>query len=247
MKYDSFLVLIVLLLLSGKINGQALGDSLITISEEVSLVKITDKVYVHRSQLDIPNYGKFGCNGMLFINNGEATVVDTPADIPQTELLLAWLEKQHVQVTSVIVNHFHDGCLAGLPSFHSRNIPSFSNVLTQKLAIEDSLVAPLHTFSDSLTIMTGGQDIITKFPGQAHTVDNTVTYVPSEKVLFGGCMMKSLKFGEGNLEDANTQDWSETIANVRALFPFALHVIPGHGRHGGQELLDHTIKMFGEY
>ncbi|MEQ9301586.1 MAG: subclass B1 metallo-beta-lactamase [Cyclobacteriaceae bacterium] len=246
MKFLS-IVIISFSLISGKALGQNLGDSLITINKDVSLVQVTDNVYVHRSQLLLPSYGKYECNGMLFVDNGQAAIVDTPADLSQTELLLTWLEEQKIEVISVTVNHFHDDCLAGLEAFHRRKIPSYSTLQTQRLAISDSLIAPLYTFSDSLVLKVGAQEMVSKFPGEAHTIDNTVTYVPSEKVLFGGCMMKSLKSGKGNLEDANVEQWSETIEKVLLFFPDMEYVIPGHGHHGGTALLDYTIEMFKAY
>lgn len=239
--------LLTIVLIAGKSHAQNLGDSLITINEDVSLVKVTDNVYIHRSMLQTESYGKVNCNGMLYIAGNEAGIVDTPADLPQTELLLSWLEEQQIQVISVTVNHFHADCLAGLAAFHRQNIPSYGNLQTQRLAMADSLIAPLYTFSDSMVLRVGQQEIISRFPGQAHTIDNTVIYVPSEKVLFGGCMMKALNASKGNLDDANVEAWSETIENVRLLFPDMEYVIPGHGRHGGTDLLDYTIEMFREY
>lgn len=247
MKFLTLIVILSVTLISGKALGQNLGDSLIVLSEDVSLVKVTEKVYIHRSKLQTQDFGKVTCNGMLYIEGKEAAIVDTPSDLPQTEILLSWLNEQQVQVTSVTVNHFHADCLAGLKAFHSRNIPSYGNLQTQRLAIADSILAPLYTFTDSLRLKVGAGEIVSRFPGQAHTIDNTVTYVPSEQVLFGGCMMKSLKSGKGNLEDANVEQWSETVEQVLLLFPEMKHVIPGHGLHGGTALLDYTIEMFKEY
>lgn len=246
MKFNA-LVIALFALISGQVLGQNLGDSLIRLSEDVRLVKVTDKVYVHHSMLQTQRYGKVGCNGMLYVDGAEAAIVDTPADLPQTELLLQWLDDQGVRVTSVTVNHFHEDCLAGLEAFHTRSIPSYGHLMTQRLAVADSVLAPLYTFTDSLRLPVGGSVIISRFAGQAHTIDNIVTYVPSEKVLFGGCMLKALKAGKGNLDDANVAEWSETVENVRGFFPDTEYVIPGHGRHGGTDLLDYTIEMFKEY
>jgi metallo-beta-lactamase class B len=247
MKFLTLITFVSISLISGKALGQTLGDSLIVLSEDVSLVRVTEKVYIHRSKLQTQDFGKVTCNGMLFIDGDEAAIVDTPADLPQTEILLTWLEEQQVQVTSVTVNHFHADCLAGLAAFHSRSIPSYGSLQTQRLAIADSILAPRYTFTDSLTLKVGGREIVSRFPSQAHTTDNIVTYIPAEKVLFGGCMMKSLKAGKGNLADANIEQWSETVEQVRLLFPDMEYVIPGHGLQGGSDLLDYTIEMFKEY
>ena len=65
-----------------------------------------------------------------------------------------------------------------------------------------------------------------------------------KKILFGGCMVKSLDGGRGYLGDANLKQWSATISKVKKAFPGAKIVIPGHGDQGGIALLDYTIKMF---
>jgi metallo-beta-lactamase class B len=78
----------------------------------------------------------------------------------------------------------------------------------------------------------------------AHSPDNIVTWIPGEKILFGGCMVKAMDAGRGNHSDANLQQWSATISKVKKEFPQAKIVISGHGDHGGTELLDYTIKMF---
>ena len=86
--------------------------------------------------------------------------------------------------------------------------------------------------------------MINYYPGEAHTRDNIITWVPSERTIFGGCMVKSMNAGKGNLADANVNAWSDTVRKVKSLCPTATLVIPGHGDAGGTELLDFTIRLF---
>jgi metallo-beta-lactamase class B len=86
--------------------------------------------------------------------------------------------------------------------------------------------------------------VVNRYLGEAHSKDNIVTWVPKEKILFGGCMIKSLGASRGYLGDANLQQWSPTVEKVKKAFSNAAIVIPGHGSHGTTELLDYTIKMF---
>jgi len=71
-----------------------------------------------------------------------------------------------------------------------------------------------------------------------------VGYVPSEKALFGGCLLKHVNASKGNLADANTSEWSSSVAKIKKEYPDLEIVIPGHGKNGGIELLDYTIKLF---
>jgi metallo-beta-lactamase class B len=58
-------------------------------------------------------------------------------------------------------------------------------------------------------------------------------------------MVKSLGSGKGNLADADTLAWAGTVRKVMELVNDSTTVIPGHGKHGGRELLEYTVGMFG--
>ena len=73
---------------------------------------------------------------------------------------------------------------------------------------------------------------------------NVVGYFPEDKVVFGGCLIKTVGAGKGNLEDANVAAWPATVSKVKATYSKAEIVIPGHGKTGGTELFDYTIKLF---
>lgn len=62
--------------------------------------------------------------------------------------------------------------------------------------------------------------------------------------MFGGCLIKELDATKGFLGDANVSEWSNTVEKVKHQFPNVQIVIPGHGKIGGKDLLDYTIKLF---
>ena len=62
--------------------------------------------------------------------------------------------------------------------------------------------------------------------------------------MFGGCLVKEVGAGKGNLEDANVATWPKTIRMLKAKYPDVKIVVPGHGKAGGAELLDYTVKLF---
>ncbi len=218
----------------------------VEITETLVLIPLNEHTYIHSSTMTQEPYGTFTCNGLLYIKENEALIADTPADLEASEQLLAWLEQQGIRTVAVLISHHHSDCLAGLPAFHSRSIPSFSHLLTPELALADSLTPPQHTFADSMVFTLGKATIIAAFLGEAHARDNMVVYLPEEGVLFGGCMVKSLGSGKGYLGAANLGQWSHTVAKVKKRFK-PRTVIPGHGKHGDDRLLDYTIDMFAEY
>ncbi len=83
------------------------------------------------------------------------------------------------------------------------------------------------------------------FIGEGHTEDSICVYLPMQKILFGGCSVKSLRSrGLGNIADANIDEWPDTIREMKRRFPEVEVIIPGHGLEGNVSLLDHTLSLF---
>lgn len=214
-------------------------------SETLQIEQIGPNTFVHVSYLNTNDFGKVACNGMIVMNEGEALVFDTPANEEASLELINWLETDRkAKVTGVVATHFHWDCLGGLNEFHAKGIPSYASEKTIALAKTAGYPLPENGFKNKLKLEAGGVKVINQFLGEGHTKDNFVSYVPSDQVIFGGCMIKALGAGYGNLEDANVATWSATVRKVKSTFSDATIVIPGHGKIGGTELLDYTIELF---
>ena len=109
---------------------------------------------------------------------------------------------------------------------------------------DDVQAIPRFSFENKLELEVGKDYIINHFLGEGHTKDNMIGYIPSEKMLFGGCMIKEMGASKGNISDANLDEWSNTVSRIKKVYPKIKHVIPGHGKPGGTELLDYTIELF---
>jgi metallo-beta-lactamase class B len=238
---------IIVFVISGTIcplNAQV-NSIVIPIVKDLELIKLSDTAYIHRSYMTLPEFGKFGCNGFIYVVNKTCYIFDTPHNQDLSVALLNWIETEmQLKIKGVVVNHFHDDCLGGLEQFHARGIPSYSNILTQALAQARQVTIPQIGFEKKLSLKLDGKNITCTYFGEGHTKDNIVIYFPDEAIIFGGCLLKSLKSGKGNLADANVASWSHTVRQVKDAYPLVQTVIPGHGNHGDQSLLDYTIKMF---
>jgi len=214
-------------------------------SETLKIIPVTKNSFVHVSYLETDSYGKVACNGLIYMDEDQAIVFDTPVDDSTSEELIRWITdtKKH-KITAVVINHFHDDCLGGLAPFHQQNIPSYANEKTIVLAKKEGNQIPKIGFDTRKELTVGNQKISNKYIGEAHTQDNIVSYIPNEQVLFGGCMVKSLDATKGYLGDANESEWSNTIEKIKQTYPNLKIVIPGHGDFGGTELLDYTAKLF---
>lgn len=215
-------------------------------SESLKIIQVKENIYQHVSYLDTKNFGKVGCNGMVYINGDEAIVFDTPIDNGTSGELINWIGSKKIK--AVVVTHFHIDCLGGLETFHAHDIQSFASNQTIGLAkAQNEKVLPQYGFGKHQNFKVGGEDVFAKYFGEGHTEDNIIGYVPSEKTLFGGCLIKSLDAPKGNLSDANTSLWSSTVEYLKNEIPALEVVVPGHGHSGGVELLDYTIGLFKDY
>ncbi|WP_298508956.1 subclass B1 metallo-beta-lactamase [uncultured Kordia sp.] len=215
-------------------------------SETLKIQQISPNVFMHISYLQTNDFGNVPCNGMIYFNKNEAIVFDTPTNDAVSKELIDWIENEQKKIVkAVVVTHFHVDCLGGLQQFHNNGTPSYAHYATIELVQQDpKKVMPKHGFNNSFELTIGEETVILQFFGEGHTSDNIVGYIPSEKALFGGCLIKSLKAGKGNLEDANVNAWSATVENIKKEIPTLNIVIPGHGKYGNAELLDYTIQLF---
>lgn len=214
-------------------------------TETLKITTLTAHTFVHVTYLQTETFGKVPCNGLIFKNKKEVIIFDSPPNDTVSNELIDWVEKElKCHVKAIVINHFHGDCLGGLKAFHKRNIPSYANVKTLELAKKQQVEVPQNGFNSTQEFHLGNKTVINQFYGEAHTIDNIVSYIPSQNVLFGGCMIKEVGAGFGYLGDANTKEWSNTVTKVKKAMPHLKYVIPGHGKVGGIELLDYTAEKF---
>lgn len=219
----------------------------ILVSDNIEIHKLSDNAYRHISYFQTESWGKVGANGLIMVKDGKALMIDTPWDNSQTKELTEWVKDSlHATVTTVIPTHWHGDCMGGLAYLQSQNVSSYANQMTIDIAEKENLPLPQHGFKESLTVDFQGLPIECYYPGGGHTVDNIVVWIPSENILFGGCLIKDMKTTNlGNLSDADVEAWPASVQKVIDKFPEAKTVIPGHGVAGSSELMHHTLHLLG--
>lgn len=223
------------------------SDSILVQTETLIIRKISEHIYQHTSFLDTESFGRVACNGMLVVNQNEAIVFDTPADNESSiELIEQITKKLNCKINAIVATHFHADCLAGLKEFHASNIPSYAhNKTIELLKLKDSNAElPKNGFDEKLSLTVGDKNVFSEYFGEGHTKDNVIGYFPDDEAIFGGCLIKEVGAGKGNLEDANVGAWPQTVRNLKQKYPETKIVIPGHGKAGGTELFDYTIDLF---
>jgi metallo-beta-lactamase class B len=216
-------------------------------TENLIIKKLSNHIYEHISYLNTDDFGRVACNGMLVINENKGVVFDTPTDNKSSLELINFVANElKSEIIGLIPTHFHKDCVGGIMEFENHNIPTYaSNQTTELLKMNGQKFSkPIKKFDKNLMLDIGNKKVYAEYFGEGHTKDNIVGYFPDDDAVFGGCLIKEINANKGNLEDANIKEWSATVEKVKVKYPSAKIVIPGHGKSGGVELFDYTIKLF---
>ena len=244
MKFLKILMQVVMLLvcLNGLLESR---ETEIKITDNLKLIKISDNIFIHISYYDYPNYKHVPANGLVYLNKQNAIIIDTGWRDEETRELVNWLtNKLKVDIKGVVVTHWHIDCMVGLKEIHNGKIKSYAHYLTVEMAQKKGLPVPKIHFKDSLSIKLNDKTVICRYLGAGHTVDNIVVWIPAEKLLFGGCLLKALEWKHlGYIKDADLHEWPVTLNKVLKEFSDSRIVIPGHGRHGDLSLVHHTLEL----
>lgn len=223
----------------------ATAQTVLRVSDSITLTRISPHAWVHTSLADLGDFKGVSSNGMVVIDGGEALLLDTPANDAQTETLVRFIaDSLHARVTQFMPNHWHADCMGGLRWLQTQGVAAYANRLTVEAARREGKPVPEHAFARSKTLKVGNIQVECHYEGGGHSVDNTVAWVPSEKVLFGGCLVKDIKTtGLGNTADTDMEAWPVTMRKMCDKYRDAQIVVPGHGPWGDAELLTHTLKL----
>lgn len=220
-------------------------DARIVVNSDIELVRLDENFYIHTTWFEFPTFGRAPSNGLIFVKNNKALLIDTPNTNEQTATLYQFLhDSLHAEIITVIVGHSHSDCMGGLEFLHKQGVESISGELTRQICISENLPAPKKSFSDSLFFDFEGEGIECRYFGGGHSIDNIVVFFPDSQILFGGCLIKNINStGLGNTAEAIISEWDETVMNIKKAYPLIRIVIPGHGQFGDSGLLDHTIDL----
>jgi glyoxylase-like metal-dependent hydrolase (beta-lactamase superfamily II) len=209
-------------------------------SHGVTLRPIAPGVWLHVTTRD-----GFGANGLLVEGDHASILVDSGYRDADAAHLLAFAARRHRPVAALIVSHAHDDRIGGAGLIQRRGVPVYGLARTIAHARERHQTIPDRAVRDGDTVSVGGLSVTVGFVGPGHSDDNLIVWVPSARVLFGGCLVKSAVATDlGNVAEPDLVAWSRAIATLRTRFPDALEVVPGHGPLGG-DALGHTLTLIG--
>ncbi|HYJ33528.1 MAG TPA: subclass B1 metallo-beta-lactamase [Candidatus Binatia bacterium] len=213
----------------------------------VELRLLRPGVWIHTSLYDYPDGHVIPANGLVVREKDGLVLIDTAwGELMTVDLLDRIAREIKLPVRRAIVTHAHMDRLAGADVLRRRGIPVFAHPLTITKAEEAGLPIPSHPLADLRRAgdaeWIGSVEVFD--PGTAHAPGNVMVWVPSERILFGGCAVKSADATSlGNLADADTHAWPGAIRRAMERYPATTIVVPGHGAEGGKDLLTHTLDL----
>lgn len=224
------------------VTGVPAQDKIDRVDKNIGLTKLADQVFLIQTSYSCN--GNLDCNHLLILDRNDVVLVNTPARDSMTAVLLRVIEtKFGKKVTRVFVSHFHDDSSGGLNETASRGIISYSLDKTRDLLVTENKNIDV-VFTDSLSIQLQTSSLQFWFLGAGHSVDNSLVWLPAEKILFGGCLLKSGNAkGKGNIQDADLKAWPETVQKAKTKFSQAKIVIPGHMAIGDTSIFSHTLNI----
>ena len=213
-------------------------------SLKVKITPLTSDIYVHTSYKMLGGV-PFPSNGLI-VNTSEGVVlIDTGWGDKPTKEILNWIRKNLKQpVVYCLLTHSHDDRLGGIRTMQKKNIRVLSTRPTATKAIKTGFPSPEGILPADTTFKIGNTRIRTYYPGPGHSHENITVWFPEEKVLFGGCLVKSTQATDlGNVADANLAQWPLAIRRLESMFSDMEYVIPGHQSWNSTHALQHTLDL----
>lgn len=214
-------------------------------SNKLKIKHLTGDIYLYTTT-QLFSGTPFPSNSMYVVTEEGVVLIDTPWDREQFQPLLDSIRKRHnKEVVLCIATHFHDDRTAGLEYYSSKGIKTYTSKLTDGLSTKNNDKRAEFHFAKDTIFTVGGKRFETFYPGEGYTKDNIIIWLPEEKILYGGCLVKSVENnGLGNVEDANISAWDDSIKALLKKYRSIAYVIPGHFEGSkDRKALRHTLKI----
>jgi metallo-beta-lactamase class B len=188
-------------------------------------------------------------NAMYLVTDKGVVLFDAPWDKLQFQPLLDSIKSKHNKdVVMCFATHSHDDRAGGLEFYRQKGIKTYTIKLTDQILKTKNEKRAEFIIPNDTVFKVGKYKFEVYYPGEGHASDNIVVWFEKEKILYGGCFVKSAEAKDlGYLAEANVKEWEKSIKKVQAKFKNSKHIIPGHEDWIDTESLNHTLKLVQEY
>ncbi|MEP7263696.1 MAG: BlaB/IND/MUS family subclass B1 metallo-beta-lactamase [Bacteroidota bacterium] len=215
---------------------------------KLKITPLTDNFYIYTTYNDYKGT-LVPANGLYLVTANGVVMIDTPWDTTQFEPLLDSIKTRHHQnIIMCIATHSHEDRTGGLEYYRKQGIKTYTTVQTDEISkASNKKRAEFLILNDTLYTI-GGYSFQTYYGGAGHAPDNIVIWFDKDKILYGGCLIKSVEANDlGNLGDADVHQWPATIKNIQKKFVKPEYIIPGHGDWTSKKSIAHTLHLLKEH
>jgi|ERR1700722_1758436 len=221
-------------------------DPMKRIGQTVWVARLAPSLWLHTTTAIIAEGDDvyFPANGLILEGSHGSLLIDTGYSQEHAEVLLKWANQSlRRPITQAVVTHFHRDRTGGIPALQEAGVPTVAHPLTCELVRSHGAAVPTAAAHFAQGAARLSEDCELFFPGAGHTRDNIVVWLPHQRVLFGGCFLKSITSPDlGNLADAVVADWAGSAQRVRARYPSTKITVPGHGTIS-DDPVGHTLAL----
>lgn len=209
---------------------------------------LTGDFYIYRTFNEYKG-NLISANAMYLVTQKGVVLFDSPWDKNQFQPLLDSIEARHAKkVIMCFATHSHEDRAGGIDFYKKKGIKTYSIKATDEILKMNDKPRPEFIIRNDTVFNVGGYSFRIYYPGKGHAPDNIVVWFDKEKVLYGGCFIKSVSAKDlGYLGDSDVQEWKKSIKKVRTIFPNPLYVIPGHDDWDDIASVNHTLTLIQEY
>ncbi|MFH1965643.1 MAG: subclass B1 metallo-beta-lactamase [Acidobacteriota bacterium] len=239
-------VILVFILVFGVAATQGVDSEVIELSPDIKAVQLTRSVWLYTAYTELPGYeSSVPGNGLVVVSGSSAMLIDMPWSDEHTRIVAAWVKgKFGAEIEYAVPTHAHADCAGGLREANALGSESWALHKTTVKLYDLGSAIPKKSFTEKKTLYCGYLEVELMFPGAGHTDDNIVAWIPEEKVLFAGCLVKSLDAQDlGDTSEADLKAYPDTLEKLLDAYKNAEIVVPGHGSPGGVDLIKHTIEL----
>jgi len=209
---------------------------------------LTGDFYVYKTFHDY-NGTLISANAMYLVTDKGVVLFDAPWDKTQFQPLLDSIKAKHNKdVIMLFGTHSHEDRAGGFDFYRKKGIKTYSGKLTDDILKSKNEPRAEFVIPNDTTFTVGQYKFEVYYPGKGHAPDNIVAWFGKDKILYGGCFIKSAEAKDlGYLGDADVKEWEKSIKKVQLKFKNPKYVIPGHDGGTTNKSIDHTLKLVKEY
>ncbi|MGL4630340.1 MAG: BlaB/IND/MUS family subclass B1 metallo-beta-lactamase [Leadbetterella sp.] len=234
--FSTFLFIITSVYLFGQVPNQ-----------ELKISHLTGDFYVYTT------YKMFGskkqnANAMYLVTNEGVVLFDTPWDTSPFQPILDSIEARHnKKVVICIATHSHEDRTSGLDYYKQRGIKTYTTKMTDDISKANGRPRAEYLMMKDTVFNVGQYSFETFYAGGGHTKDNLVVWFEEQKILYGGCLVKSIEAKDLEyIKEADIKEWPNTIKKIQAKCKNPKFIITGHHDWNSTESLNHTLKLLEE-